>query len=253
VAARSRQSLATAETLHLPSTVALVAFAPVAVAGLYQMLPGRFGAAEVALVAAVVAVYACGLPASASSRVLQSTFFALGDTRTPARVAALRVVLGAVVAVPAMIAFDRLPVAQLPNGAELGDSALRLGAVGLALGATAAAWLERALLGRALRARVAEYAPASGETLRRARRRVAGVGDGGGARRAATRSPPDRARRSSLRRLRLRLPAVAARVRSAAAPAGAPPRPLGDPVRPARPSGPRPPPATPRNLVRFRP
>jgi len=168
LAARARRSLAIGESLVLPSTVALAGFAPVAVAGLYQLLPGRFAAADVALVAAVLAVYALGLPASTSSRILQSTFFALGDTRTPARVAALRVAVGAAVALPAMLALDRVGVDRLPGLAALVGSELRLGAVGLALGATVAAWLERARLGNALAGRVAGCAPPLARTARRA-------------------------------------------------------------------------------------
>jgi putative peptidoglycan lipid II flippase len=167
LAARARRSLAIGESLYLPAAVALVGFAPVAVAGLYQLLPGRFAAADVALVATVVAAYGLGLPASTSSRILQSTFFALGDTRTPARIAALRVAAGAAIAVPAMLALDRVAVAALPFFDGLSASDLRLGAVGLALGATVAAWLERALLGHALRDRVADFSPAFGRTARR--------------------------------------------------------------------------------------
>lgn len=168
LAARSRRSLAAGEALYWPATVALIGLAPIAVAGLYQVLPGRFGAADVALVAAVVAAYGLGLPASTSSRILQSTFFALGDTRTPARIAALRVAAGAAVAVPAMLRLDHVGVGGLPGFTESGASDLRLGAVGLALGATVAAWLERALLGRALASRVAGYAPARARSVRRA-------------------------------------------------------------------------------------
>jgi putative peptidoglycan lipid II flippase len=167
LAPRAKRALADAELLYLPATVALVAFAPIAVAGIYQLLPGRFGAADVALVAAVLATYAVGLPASISSRVLQTSFFALGDTRTPARVAAWRVALGATVAVPAMLLLDRLPVEWLPGFEPAEPSALRLGAVGLALGASVAAWVERAALGRALTVRMQGYESTRPETARR--------------------------------------------------------------------------------------
>ncbi len=168
MARRSRRTLGAAAFWTWPATAALVLFAPVAVAGLYQPLRGgRFGAADVAIVAATVAAYALGLLASTSSRVLQTTFFALGDTRTPARIAALRVAVGAAVAVPVMFALDRLPVGALP-GFRGDDEGLRLGAVGLALGATVGAWLERLLLGRALRRRLTDFSPAGGESARQA-------------------------------------------------------------------------------------
>ena len=164
---RARRALGDAEFLHLPATIGLVAFAPVAVAGVYQLLPGRFGAADVALVAAVLATYAVGLPASISSRVLQTSFFALGDTRTPARIAALRVTLGGAAGVAAMLALDRLPVERLPGFAAAQPSGLRLGAVGLALGASVGAWIERARLGRALARRAGSVVPERRESLRR--------------------------------------------------------------------------------------
>jgi putative peptidoglycan lipid II flippase len=168
LATQSRRTLGAAAFWTWPATVALVLFAPVAVAGLYQPLRGgRFGPADVALVAATLAAYSIGLLASTSSRVLQTTFFALGDTRTPARTAALRMLFGVVVAVPAMFALDRLPVSALPffHGA---DDGLRLGSVGLALGATAGAWLERLVLGWALRRRLSHFTPAGGESARQA-------------------------------------------------------------------------------------
>jgi len=169
LADRCRRSLAAVELLIFPSTVALAGFAAVAVAGLYRLLPGsRFGADDTLLVGTVLTIYALGLPASTSSRVLQSTFFALGDTRTPARVAALRVVIGAAVAVPAMFWLDRFALTALPGGAGFSASALRLGALGLAAGATIAAWSERFLLGRTLTRRLAAHRPAGRERLQRA-------------------------------------------------------------------------------------
>jgi len=167
LAAGARAALARTGFFVTPSTAGLLLFAPVAVAGLYRLLPGRFGAADVALVAAVLAAYTLGLPASTSSRVLQTTFFALGDTRTPARIAALRVAAGTLVALPLMWRLDRVGLESLPG--FVGDSeGLRLGALGLACGATVGAWIERWRLGRALAACVPRFAPGRGEALRRA-------------------------------------------------------------------------------------
>ena len=82
----------------------------------------------------------------AGSRLFQNVFFALGDTRTPARLAAQRVFVAAVVAVPVMVLLDRVAVpsglvsgAPGPSGTGQG---LRFGAVGLAAGSASGAWSE---------------------------------------------------------------------------------------------------------------
>ncbi|HSK95744.1 MAG TPA: murein biosynthesis integral membrane protein MurJ, partial [Euzebyales bacterium] len=90
-----------------------------------------------------------GLLSNTTSRLLQSALYAGGDTRTPARIAMLRVVLAAVLGAVLMVQFDQLQLTQagitlngslpaftpLPPGARATDQtvALRLGAVGLAL------------------------------------------------------------------------------------------------------------------------
>jgi len=166
MARRSRGALARSGLLTWPAATGFVAFGPVAVGGIYRLLPGgAFGAPEVALVSLVLAVYALGLPSSTSSRVLQVTFFSLGDTRTPARIAVVRLVSGLAVALPAMLWLDRFGVERSPFGASGLESSLRLGAVGLALGATLGAWTERWLLGRHLARRLPEHAPPPGRTL----------------------------------------------------------------------------------------
>jgi putative peptidoglycan lipid II flippase len=107
-----------------------------------------------------------GLLSNTSSRLLQSTLYAGGDTRTPARYAMLRVALAAVLGAVLMVQFDRLELthagisvrgslpafAPLPLGLRATDqgAALRLGAVGLALAAGMSSWLEFALLRRHL-------------------------------------------------------------------------------------------------------
>ena len=100
---------------------------------------GAFGEADAVAAGAVLAAYALGLPASGTSRVLSSTFYALGDTRTPARIAYARIAVSAAVGFALMFPLDRLTV---------GD--LGLGAAGLAVGASMGAWLELSLLRRSL-------------------------------------------------------------------------------------------------------
>lgn len=148
------EAVARAGFLVLPSAVALSALALPLVAGFYQT--GRFGGADVALVAAVLAVYALGLPASTGSRILQSGYFALGDTRSPARRAAERVILSTLVAVPAMWWLDGVAVDRAPWVDATGAGRpLAFGAVGLALGSTLGAWYELARLRAGLARRLA--------------------------------------------------------------------------------------------------
>jgi putative peptidoglycan lipid II flippase len=140
----------------VPSVAAFVLLGDVLVAGLYR--GGRFGAADVTVVWLTLLVYSLGLLASTCTRVYQSTFFALRDTITPARVAGLRVLAAFVAGALLMVQFE--PVAafgwQLPAGvfAGMGVDGLPLGTLGLAAGATAGAWLEWLLLRRELKKRL---------------------------------------------------------------------------------------------------
>ena len=119
------------------------------IGGIYQR--GSFLATDTPVVHAVLAAYALGLLASSGSRVLSTAFYALRDTRTPARMAYLRVVVSLVIGVSLMFPLDRF-----------GSGALRYGAVGLALGASVAAWLEYAMLRRRLGRALGAHGPASG-------------------------------------------------------------------------------------------
>jgi putative peptidoglycan lipid II flippase len=137
-----RQSL----FLVLPTAIGYLAFGFLLVGALFRR--GAFEAPDHWLVTCVLAGYTLGLPATTVSRLLQNAYFAAGDTRTPARVAALRVAVSAAVSIPAMLWLDRLAVARSLDLDE--PSALRFGAVGLALGASAGAWVELGSLLRGL-------------------------------------------------------------------------------------------------------
>lgn len=109
---------------------------------------------------AVLGVFSLGLIATTSSRLVQSLLYGIGDTTTPARVAVMRVLVSMAIGGIAMLQLDRFGLvdggitlldpgslpAWTPVSAALRDTGtldqLRLGAVGLALGATAGAWLE---------------------------------------------------------------------------------------------------------------
>jgi putative peptidoglycan lipid II flippase len=125
----------------VPSFVGFVLLGDIIVAGLFQ--GGDFGRDDTVFVYVILAGYSIGLLASTATRLFSSAFFALQDTRTPARVAILRVVVAGVLGAALMLALRRWQVAG--HG---------LGALGLALAASVGSWLEWALLRRNLRRRL---------------------------------------------------------------------------------------------------
>lgn len=147
----------------VPTTVAYLVLGPTIVTLLFG--GGAFGAAETRQVAAVLAAYSLGLLATTQSRLLQSALYGLDDTRTPARIALVRVLVATAVGLALMLVLDafRIDPSGLVRVADLGpadvtargatESQHRLGAVGLALGASAGAWTEWVLLRRALAVR----------------------------------------------------------------------------------------------------
>jgi len=135
---------------------------------------GAFGVAETRQVASVLGAYSLGLLASTQSRLLQSALYGLDDTVTPARSAAVRVVVGTAAGVALMLVLDAYrwgpdgPIQVAPLGLAdaaaraSADSLHRLGAVGLALGASLGAWIEWAILRRALARRTGSSPVARG-------------------------------------------------------------------------------------------
>ncbi|MGQ9366254.1 murein biosynthesis integral membrane protein MurJ [Azospirillum sp. ST 5-10] len=116
--------------LGLPAAVALVTAGRPMVAVLFER--GAFGPAEASATAWTLAAYAVGIPAYVVTKVLSAAFFARQDTATPVRVAV------AVTVANGLLAF------LLLQG---------LAQVGIALATGLTAWLNVALLVRALRAR----------------------------------------------------------------------------------------------------
>jgi putative peptidoglycan lipid II flippase len=153
LAAQVAKGLERIHFLLIPSTLAFILLGDLFVGGLYER--GQFLATETLVVHAVLAAYALGLLASSGSRVLSTAFYALRDTRTPARMAYLRVVVSLVVGVSLMFPFD-----------NFGSGSLRFGAVGLALGASVGAWIEYALLRRRLSRVLGTHGPDAGVRLR---------------------------------------------------------------------------------------
>ena len=162
LAGRVSAALGRGSFFLIPSALAYGFLGDVVVGALYQT--GAFGSAETLVTWGVLAAYALGLTASARSRVLSSAFYALRDTRTPARVATLRVVVSAVVGLALMFPLDRF-----------GFEHVRLGAAGLALGASVGAWLEYALLRRSLTEKVGRHGAPVGDLLKMALAGALGV------------------------------------------------------------------------------
>lgn len=139
------------------SAVAFITLGGLIVGALLER--GQFTGDQTVQVWWILAAYSLGLVASASSRLLQNACFAAGDAMGPARVAVVRVALAAAVGVVLMFSFDSYAVINGSverlgdfkvlsplSDAERADGAVRLGAVGLALGSTVAAWLEYGIL-----------------------------------------------------------------------------------------------------------
>ena len=157
----------------VPSFVAFVLLGDVLVAGIYRA--GAFGAADVTIVWLTLAAYGFGLLASTTTRVYQSAFFALRDTKTPARVAALRMVASAVAGFALMVQFEPIALAGItvPGGifSHWRIAGAPLGPVGLAVGATLGAWLEWTLLHASLASVSATAEPEPRGSQRRSARR----------------------------------------------------------------------------------
>ncbi len=170
----------------VPSLVAFIALVDVFVAGIYRA--GEFGAADVTLVWFTLAAYSLGLLASTSTRIYQSAFFALRDTKTPARVAAVRVLSSAIAGAGLMVQFEPVTLGAftVPAGifGGLRVDGLPLGPVGLALGAAAGAWIEWRLLHRRLARRIGAVGAGGGQLARMFAAALAGAAGGYGAQQA---------------------------------------------------------------------
>ena len=125
----------------VPSAVAFLALGDVVAAALLQT--GRFTHEDAVYVWAILAGSAVGLLASTMGRLYSSAYYALRDTRTPLRYAALRVAL--------TTALGYMCAILLP---PLIGIAPRWGTAGLTASAGLAGWIEFALLRRTLNRRL---------------------------------------------------------------------------------------------------
>lgn len=153
--ARVRERLGTAIRQSVfvmaPATCGYLAFGYLVTWVIYS--GGAFTVEHNALVAAVLGAASLGLIAAATSRILQNTFFALRDTRTPAKIAAVRLFVGALAGAGLMVILDQYKVGDVFYKLD-GSVDLRLGAVALAFGGAVGDWLELILLRRQLVQRI---------------------------------------------------------------------------------------------------
>lgn len=135
--------------LNIPTVIGYLCFGWLIVGAIYRS--GIFSVGDNWLVWLVLCGYTLGILATTSSRLLQNTFYALGETKVPARIAVQRVVTSVLVALPLMFVLDHYPLSLL-IGAKAGI--LRLGSMGLSTASAAGAWLEVLRLRGKLRQRL---------------------------------------------------------------------------------------------------
>lgn len=151
---RVRRSMRQTLFLVVPTMVGYLAFGYILIGGFFRR--GAFGMNDTWLVYLVLAGYSFGLMATTISRLLQNSFYALGDTKTPAKIAVVRVVVSTVIAVPLMLVLNEYAISDV-FGTEPTTSVLTFGAVGLAIGASAGAWMELWRLMISLRRRLTDF------------------------------------------------------------------------------------------------
>jgi putative peptidoglycan lipid II flippase len=137
----------------IPSAAAFLALGDVIAAALFQT--GRFTASDSTYVWAILAGSAVGLLAATMGRLYSSAYYALRDTRTPLRFAAIRVGLNTALGLFAALSLPRL----------LGFDP-KWGAAGLTAAAGLAAWVEFFLLERGLRGRLGRTGIGAGRLTR---------------------------------------------------------------------------------------
>lgn len=160
-------------TLSAGFSTAMLLFAGTSIASALFLWPnellgqGTLTADQTLALGIALAVFALALPTSMSARITQNALYALGNTRTPARVALIRLGVTSAVSVLVMFQFDRLQVIEgaVTNWSALPhfppwepvaestrhlDGQATLGVAGLAAGSVAGSLVEWVLLRRAL-------------------------------------------------------------------------------------------------------
>ena len=145
----------------VPSVVGYLALGDVIIGAMYQR--GEFARGDTILVYLILAGYSIGLLASTATRLYASTLYALNDTKTPAKIAMIRVATSALLGATLMMLLEPITVRGFTISLGTGFTILGrpIGAAGLAAGAGVAAWLEWTLLRRAVARRIGVPAAAS--------------------------------------------------------------------------------------------
>jgi len=142
--------------LVVPSMVAFLAIGTSLVSGLFET--GKFGPEDTIYVTWILGGYAVGLLAVTVSRVYSSAFYALRDTKTPLKFAAIRVAvaiaLGLTLALPLRPWLVSIAIGAGVKLPAVDNAELAVGAVGLAVAGGVASWIELTLLRRALAAKI---------------------------------------------------------------------------------------------------
>lgn len=144
----------------IPSAVAFVAIGDILVAGVFQT--GEFDRADTIFTWYLLATFALGLLPITLARLYSSTFYAIRDTKTPLKIAMVRVAVAATIAWLLAVPFREPFVAFLSGAVGLPliqidpsiPATLSMGVIGVGLGTVVGGWLEMFLLRRSLASRI---------------------------------------------------------------------------------------------------
>lgn len=144
----------------IPTTVAFLMIGRLLVAALYQR--GEFRANDSAVVWYILIGSTIGLLVATLGRLYSSTFYALGDTKTPMRYAIVRVIVGGFMAYA--LAFPLRPwlASALESLGLPNPGPVALGAAGITAASAIAAWVEFLFLRRGIHRRVGAVEPLAG-------------------------------------------------------------------------------------------
>jgi putative peptidoglycan lipid II flippase len=149
----------------VPSVIGYLALGDIIIGAMYER--GEFARGDTMLVYLILAGYSIGLLASTATRLYSSALYALNDTRTPAKVALIRVITSALLGGTFMMLLEPITVrgVTISLGPAVTVFGNPIGVAGLAAGTGIAAWLEWTLLRRALGRRIGD-ASAAGVLVR---------------------------------------------------------------------------------------
>lgn len=133
IAARLERGLRQIGFFVIPSAAVFLALGDFIIGALFQS--GQFRAHDTQIVWIALAAMGLGLPASAAGRLYSSTMYAMNDTRTPVKIALVRVICSSAIGLTLALYVPRY--FELPPGSAL---------AGLTLGTSIGAWIEFSLL-----------------------------------------------------------------------------------------------------------